>query len=109
MAKLSFGTVNTAIISGELDGDLDRLIETCRNRKVQMGRDLGRQLRPGDRVCCQGLRPRYINGVPAKVVQVNQTTVTIIFEEPTGRFAGKVRCPLTAIVKMAPMKKSRKQ
>ena len=107
-SMIDFGMVNTAIIVGELDDYLDVITQACHNRKRIKGQNLGRELRVGDRVTCQGLRPAYVNGHPATVVRVLQTKALIRFDGGAGRFQGECRCPLSALVRIEEKTKGKK-
>lgn len=96
---VTFAEVNTAIITGKLDIDLDALERAIRNRRL----NIGYTLRRGDIVELKGLRPQYLNGHKAKVIKINSTTASIQLEQPAGhRFpAGyTIRCPLTCLSKV---------
>jgi len=46
------------------------------------------------------VRPIYMQGRTAKVVQVNRTRFVIVLDVPAGRFHGRVTVPMTLIEKI---------
>lgn len=92
-----------AIAGGELDDQLTALGEAIDARRwllhtVRSATALA-TLRVGDRVRINhAISPRYLAGLPATVVEVDERAATLQLERPVGRFAtGQVRCPPLAV------------
>jgi ribosomal protein L21E len=89
------------ILQGKCDTLLDDIAHAMRERKVQISRDLFRELRIGDRVQIEGnIKPRYMAGLVGTVVDKRQSKVELEFAEPVGRFGRRVICPVTSITKI---------
>ena len=68
--------VIAAIVMGETDDVLDKIIEAAQQRQDAVGSSLGRTLRVGDIVKFNDKgRPRYLNGLHAKVLKVNAKSI----------------------------------
>lgn len=92
----------TAILDGDLDGDLDRLTAAIRDRKQTVAARVRYQVRPGDTVRFSDvIRPRYLVGLTATVTRANPKSIVVSCPQDSayGRFAGaqNVRCPLELI------------
>jgi hypothetical protein len=94
-----------AIAGGEFDDQLTLLAEAIDARRrllytVDSAAALA-QLRVGDPVCINdAISPRYLAGLRATVVEINDFTATIRLERPVGRFpSGLLRCPALALDK----------
>lgn len=61
-------------------------------------------LQVGDRVRMnQHVRPRYLQGTPATVTEIDGATATVELDHPVGRFSGgQVRCPPLALDRLGP-------
>jgi hypothetical protein len=106
-----------SIVRGEVDAQLDRIIEACQNRKVlvpvEAERDTGDlgvsghqayQFRVGDEVRFNSsVSPHYMIGVCGRVVKVNSKSVKVMLYSSIGRFssARPLRCPNSIISKVA--------
>ena len=57
----------------------------------------------GDRVCINDrISPRYLAGLEATVIEIDDHAATIRLERPVGRFKnGRVRCPPLALKKLS--------
>lgn len=91
------------ILDGKLDDDLDQILSAIKERRDQLASRLRFKLRPGDRVRVVGdLRPRYLIGLIGVVKRINQTTISIDFEDPAsaGRYSAGVRMPLEHVEKV---------
>jgi hypothetical protein len=98
----------TEVVDSILDGkygnyELDQISGAIKERRVQVASRLRYKLNTGDRVRVVGaLRPKYLIGLIGVVKRVNQTTITIDFEEPekARRYARGVRMPLEFVEKI---------
>lgn len=62
MDKITFGTVNTAIITGELDAELDRIKESIKTRGQMLSLPFKSSLAVGDTVqFIDKVRPTYFS------------------------------------------------
>lgn len=101
MEKLTFGAVNTAIITGEFDAELDRLVQTINTRRDMLNLQLKNSIRPGDKVKFKdNTKPTYMRGMVATVISVKRTKAEVLLEKPTGRFTGKLTTPFGLIEKV---------
>lgn len=66
---MTTAAIITAIVTGELDRDLERINLAIESRRE----DRTRRLRPGDVVELYGLRPEHHNGRRATIVDVKRT------------------------------------
>lgn len=90
----------TAIANGSLDPHLDTLSRAIKARRQFRATLEVATLRPGDRVVIHGTRPTYLNGQQAIVKSVNQSTVTVRFEDEAAarRFGhAPVRVPVACV------------
>lgn len=92
-----------AIASGQLDDHLAALADAVDARRrllhtVRSATALA-TLRVGDLVRINhAVSPRYLAGMLATVVEVDERVATIQLERPVGRFStGRVRCPPLAV------------
>jgi tyrosine-protein phosphatase YwqE len=87
-----------AIVNGHLDGEFDKIKDAIKLRKRTKEQAVGLHLTPGQEVTLnERIRPKRLVGKKAKVVKVNQTTVTITLVETDSRYRGQVKCPLSFI------------
>lgn len=85
------------ILNGGHDGSLDELANAIKNRRKLLAGRIRFSLHQGDRVKVVGdLRPRYLIGLTGTIERVNQTTVTMKFDDPDAarRYSAGVRMPL---------------
>lgn len=97
---MNYLDIRQAVLTGALDDNLTQLAADVRSREQALVGRRARSLKPGDVVTVDGLRPAYINGQQATIVQVNRTRAVVTFNDPAnaGRFAGKeVTVPLASI------------
>lgn len=101
---MNYTDIRKAVLAGALDDDLTQLAADVRARKeaiaAKRALDARLTLRPGATVTVNGLRPSYINGLSATVVQVNKTRAVIKFNDAqaAGRFgSNEVTVPLANI------------
>jgi hypothetical protein len=98
-----------AIAGGELDDHLAalaaavdarrRLLHTVRSATVLATLCVGDHVRFNHRVS-----PRYLAGLHATVIEIDDHAATVRLERPVGRFdSGRVRCPPLALEKLAPV------
>lgn len=68
-----------AVFAGDFDDHLPKIQEAIKSRSMLAN---SRSLIPGTMVTAHGLRPKYICGKPARVLRVNNTTVSVVFDPP---------------------------
>lgn len=96
--------VIAGIGTGQFDAQLATFSSEIRRRQELLTLTKGHSLHVGDRVVFNGkTRPRYLVGLFAKVLDVNQVTAWCALEEgPVGKFRGqKIRVPFALIDKSA--------
>lgn len=86
--NVTFGLVNTAIILGKLDKELDALMTAVRNRKDEVNRQVKDQLKVGQTVWLNHTtRPTYLRNQECTVEQINRERIVIRMKNgPKGRF-----------------------
>lgn len=97
---MTYTEIRQAVLTGALDDNLAQLATDVRTREAAVAAKTARALKPGDVVTVDGLRPKYINGQQATIVQVNRTRAVVTFNDPNsaGRFADQeVTVPLANI------------
>lgn len=99
-------TLVALVTAGELDSDLPLLYNTIGDRlnaiaAARLANAMAR-LRIGDRVRIgHDVRPGYVHGLPATVIQRGTDTITIQLDRPIGKFAdGCIRCSPLAVEKL---------
>lgn len=105
MDKIGIEWLAIEIMNGSLDNDLDKVITLVQQRRKAIAFTGAVGLKPGDPVVFgKGINPRYLSGLRATVVRVNNTTVTV--ETPVSmaysRFSGLrgLRVPMDLIFKV---------
>lgn len=93
-----------AILSGKHDDELEAIDEAVHQRR-KMIRGANKAvafatLQIDDKVRLKGLRPKYVNGMTAKVVDKKRTKLVVILDKPTGRFMGRVTVPADCLEKI---------
>lgn len=79
--------VRSNIYLGEWDEHLDDLLDTIQKRKEQIASNLFKKLIPGSLVRFNDhVRPKYLIGVPATVVERKQKKVVIKIGQDVGRY-----------------------
>ena len=102
MSDITFEQLVDAILDGVADDNIDSLTAAIKQRReVANGRKL-LFINPGDKVVFnRSARPKYLQGIEAKVTKVNKTTVTVdIPEDAWGakKFRGtNVRTPISIV------------
>lgn len=92
----------SAIASGAVDADLDRILDRIVRRRDVVARLRTATIDVGDTVrFTERIRPKYLAGLTATVVKINQSTITVAcpdtYEYERFRGASGVRCNLTLI------------
>jgi len=87
---MNYTDVHAAIHTGDLDEHLERIARAAHDRMKYLREKATKRnintLSPGDIVEIDGLRPKYINGLHAEVVEIHRTKVSIrIIEAHRGR------------------------
>jgi hypothetical protein len=97
-----------AIADGELDHSLNALADAIHARPrllhtVQAANALA-QLCIGDEVRINHtVKPRYLHGVCARVIDIQGDDVTVCLHRPVGRFtSGQIRCSALALDRLNP-------
>lgn len=78
------------IITGKCDGQLDQIIRSVNARRemlktAEIAMNMT-EIKAGDTVRLKGLKPRYMNGQLATVVEKNRTRLVIRLNNNNGRF-----------------------
>lgn len=101
MDKLTFGAINTAIITGEFDNELDLITRSVQTRKEMLQAAFKNTLNVGDKVKFNDqTKPTYMRGMVATIIKVNRERVVVKMEKPTGRFAGNITTPVSLLEKV---------
>ena len=85
--------IKAAIISGDYDDSLASLKDAVKYRQKQISEGFLYTLKKGSKAKVGGLRQPNINGKVVEVIKVNRTTVSVIFGEDAGRYAGACKVP----------------
>lgn len=88
-------SVIAAIARGELDSDLDTIIETATNRRKTAARNIASLLKSGDRVRLSGIRPKALDGAMGTVDRVERTRVAVVIDKEFARGAGRFATSIT--------------
>lgn len=102
LAPQQMDIVLSAIANGDLDPILDKMLDRIARRRDVVARLRTATIDVGDTVrFTERIRPRYLAGLTATVVKINQTTITVAcpdtYEYERFRGASSVRCNLTLI------------
>ena len=101
MDKLTFGDINTAIITGEFDNELDRISQSIKTRKEMLDAVLKNSLKVGDKVRFnKSTKPVYMRGMLATVTQIRRERVSEKRDNPTGRFQSEIVTPVSVLEKV---------
>jgi len=97
-------TIIEQIINGDLDADLDGISDALRERKkLKKSKTSALNMATiavGDIVVLRNLKPKYVNGLRAKVVGKKRTKLEVELERPVGRFSGIVTVPVSCLDKV---------
>jgi hypothetical protein len=100
MEKLTFGAINTAIICGELDNELDLIARGIQTRREMLNAQLKNSLNVGDKVRFKdNTKPTYMRGMVATIISIKRERVVVKMEKPVGRFSGSLTTPVSLIEK----------
>lgn len=95
--KITYTDLVGAIVGGELDSNLERLIEVARSRKDELVRQesfkLRAQINIGDTVYFKGGRPAYLHGAKVIVRKMNPVKVVVDMVTPMGKWNKNITCP----------------
>lgn len=97
---MTYSEIRQAVMTGAIDDNLSQLAADVRARETAVAAKSARILKPGDIIAVSNLRPAYINGQQATIVQVNRTRAVVRFNDPirARRFADQeVTVPLMNI------------
>ena len=100
MNTLAVGDVTTAILNGSLDNDIASVEQAMKMRKETLKGRMMRQLRAGDVVVVDNIRPKAICGLQATVKKVNRTTLSVVFGPDAGKYAGPCKVPASCCQKV---------
>ncbi len=91
--------VRERVIKGELDTDLEGIIQAVNYRKERLNDRKAFLFKNGQRVRFNShVRPLYMRGLEATIVKVNRTTVGVKLDSSAGRFGTSViKCPFNII------------
>ena len=89
--------IRHAIATGEFDDELEAIAQACVARKKRIGDQVFDTIEKGDRVIMDTstMRPRYLNGAEATVVEKRVSKITIEFgdldhaHDPYGKWSNK--------------------
>lgn len=73
----------SAIVSGDADDNLDGIAGALRDRQAAKARAVFHTVKAGDKVRLHNLRPKYMEGCTAIVVEHNRTRVVVTLDEET--------------------------
>lgn len=96
---MTYNEISSAILSATLSNEeIDALGHVLREARRVNAQKLKFTLKVGSKVKInQTAKPRYLAGVSATVVKINQTKVVIDLDKPCGRFFKNVNCPVSLI------------
>jgi hypothetical protein len=101
MKQLTFGEVNTAIITGTFDAELGRIRQSIKTREEMLSLAFKASLSVGDTVkFTDRVRPTYLRGMKAEVVKINDKRIKIKLPEAVGRFSGIITTPVDLVEKV---------
>lgn len=101
MDDLTFGVINTAILTGKLDSELDLITRSIKTRKEMLDTVLKNSLKVGDKVKFNDTtKPTYMRGMVATVTEIRRERVSVKLEKPTGRFQSEIVTPVSLLVKV---------
>ena len=101
MLHMNITEINTGIITGLFDNDLNSIIEAIKYRREQKAVAVKNTLKPGDPVRLIGtIRPTYLAFATAKVVKVNVKKIVIDLDRLVRRFFKNVVVPVNLIEKV---------
>lgn len=92
----------TAIVRGELDDNLDGIYRAIEERRRIASRVNFHSLKAGDAVRLVNLRPLYLVGAPATVVEHHQTRISIRIDEEWLAQHPQARSRWSGVVKASP-------
>lgn len=93
---LTKSDVLMAILSGDLDNDLQTIIDTARNRQEAAA---FQNLAVGDKVKITNIKPKYLIGHVGTVVKFNQSRIVVDLGQTGTKFNGEVTIPAACLVK----------
>ena len=98
MANITLGQIKTAIITGELDADLDNIKTAIATRRDMLALAFKGGLNIGDKVTfANNCRPVYMRGLKATIIKINRERVVVDLDRPAGRFHRNVTCPVSIL------------
>lgn len=101
MSNTSFATINTSIITGQLDAELDLITRSIKTRKDMLSAMLKNSLNIGDKVKFNDqTKPTYMRGMTATIVSIKRERVEVKMDKPTGRFTGLLTTPVSLLEKV---------
>jgi len=107
MSDITFEQLVDAIFDGVADNNIDSLTEAIKTRREIKDSRKILLINPGDMVMFnKHARPKYLQGIKAKVTKTNRTTVDVtISEDAWGarkyRGSSGIRTPITIVDKVA--------
>jgi hypothetical protein len=98
-----------AVLGGDADDNLDGVMDAVRDRQKLAGRAQFHELHSGDRVRLVNVRPRYLVGAPATIIEKKQTRISIKIDEEwldrnpqaKARWSGSVTAPANMLERVS--------
>jgi uncharacterized protein YkvS len=88
-----------ALMAGEFDADLDRMIDCVKDRRKMIAPNIY-HFKVGDRVIMKNANPKYLNGAEGRVVKINRTKVVVDLHKRHGRFYTNITTPTSMLEKV---------
>lgn len=85
----SANDVIAAIVRGDMDDDLDALMDTVVARRRNAARRRSASLSIGDRVRLDGISPKALNGATGTVKGRSRTRIEVVIDKEYARAAGR--------------------
>jgi hypothetical protein len=98
MTNITFAQIKTAILTGELDADLDNIKTAMATRREMLQVAFKGGLSVGDKVTfAENCRPVYMRGLKATIIKINRERVVVDLDRPAGRFHKNITCPVSIL------------
>jgi len=95
---MNINEIITAINSGEVDADLDTILDTARSRQRRAATAKAQELVRGDIIRVTGnIRPKYLVGVEATVTEVAGDKITATMNTTVGKYYQGETCGFPAV------------
>ena len=100
---MNINEIITAINSGEVDADLDTILDTARSRQSRAATAKAQELVRGDTIRVTGnIRPKYLVGAEATVTEVAGANISATMNTSVGKYYRnqKVGFPAVCVAKV---------